>query len=111
MPRPRLWHPVGLQLQCADRCLHALPQDVVQAREDRPGRLLCIGVAVLARLVGWVAMASIGLMVFQWFDRRVGPLGGHLGHDKVDAQRVVQRRDLTKPGLWQLHLCAGWPPC
>ena len=83
----------------------------MQAREGRSDRLLRVGVAALTRLVGSVAMASIGSMVFQWFDRRVGPLGGHLGHDKVDAQRVLQRRDLTKPDLWQLHLCAGWPPC
>ena len=110
MPRPRLWHPVALQ-PCRAHCrVREWPQDVVQSRERRSARLLRVGVAGLARLVGSVAMASIGSMDFQWFDRRVGPLGGHLGHDKVDAQRVLQRRDLTKPGLWQPHLCAGWPP-
>ena len=73
----------------------------MQGREGRSARLLRVGAAALAWLIGLVAKAIVGFMVLQWFGRRVGPLGVYAGMTKLVFNECFN------VDAWQSPACGG----
>ena len=74
MPLPKLSHPVCLQPPCASSCSLAWTDIVFHDRTDRPERVLCVGLATLARLTTPVAEKLTDSILTGWVTRVDGPL-------------------------------------
>ena len=74
MPLPKLSLPVCLQPPCASSCSLAWTDIVFHDRTDRPERVLCVGLATLARLTTPVAEKLTDSILTGWSTRVDGPL-------------------------------------
>ena len=74
MPLPKLSHPVCLQPPCASSCSLAWTDIVFRDRKDRPERVLCVGLASLARLTTPVVEKLTDSILTGWSTRVDGPL-------------------------------------
>ena len=74
MRRPTLIHPVCLAPPCAPRLHPEWLRVVSRDSQLRSGRVLRVGAASLARLVGLVAMGLGDSMGTKWFTRVDGPV-------------------------------------
>ena len=105
MPRPSLSCPARFQSPCAHRWVRRWLQDILRDRERRSGRVLCILAASIARLHGLETLGIYGGVLAVPFDHRGELLGVDIVVDQCGVQRVVERRDLAKRGLWRVGLC------
>ena len=74
MCRPTFIHAVCLQPPCASSCSLAWTDIVFRDRKDRSVRVLCVGLASLARLATPVAEKLSNSILSGWSARIVGPL-------------------------------------